>query len=91
MNVSRRIFLSRSSIGIALAGALALVPGLGAMLKLPAQRAALGQPLAISEPLVAHVRDLTNGEISLMVGTNQVIHRDVELAARLYAAARQSR
>jgi hypothetical protein len=90
MNVSRRIFLSRSSIGIALAGAIALVPGLSAIFKLPAHPVAFGPQLATAEPLVAHVRDLTSGEISLMFGTTQVIRRDVELAARLYAAARQS-
>jgi len=36
MNTSRRAFLSRGSLGLALAGAAALVPGLSAVLKLPA-------------------------------------------------------
>jgi len=89
-DVSRRRFLTRSSLGVAFAGALAVVPGLATTLKLPFS-AYKGPASAITEPLVAHVRDLTSGEISLLVGTDQVIHRDAELAARLYAAARPSK
>ncbi len=36
MNVSRRAFLSRSSLGVALAAAAAVVPALSTVLKLPA-------------------------------------------------------
>ena len=88
-DVSRRRFLTRGSIGVAVAGALAVVPGIAAILKLPARPLARGAQ-SMTEPLVAHVRDLASGEISLLVGTDQVIHRDVDLAARLYAAARRT-
>jgi hypothetical protein len=87
MNVSRRAFLSRGSLGVALAGAAAAVPGLGAVLKLPAPPSAVPPLPATAEPLVAHVRDLASGEVSLMVGTDHVVLRDASLAARLYGAA----
>lgn len=86
--VSRRRFLVHGSIGAALAGALAALPGLGAALKLPAA-ARRGAGASAAEPLIAHVRDLNTGEISLMVGEKHVIQRDAELAARLYDAAQQ--
>jgi hypothetical protein len=87
MNVSRRAFLSRGSLGVALAGAAAVVPGLSAVLKVPGPSlAAPALPVTV-EPLVAHVRDLASGEVSLMVGTEHVVLRDANLAARLYGAA----
>jgi hypothetical protein len=89
-DLSRRRFLG-SSFGVAVVGAITLVPGLASVLKLPATPAAAGltQP-GLSGPLVAHVRDLGSGEISLLMGTQHVIHRDRQLAARLYAAAQQA-
>ena len=84
--VSRRRFLTHGSIGVALAGVLAAVPGLGAVLRTPVS---VPTGANMAEPLIAHVRDLNSGEISLMVGTKHVIQRDVDLAARLYNAARQ--
>lgn len=89
-DLTRRGFLTRGSIGVALAGTLALVPGL-------ATARALGTAPGSdtrswnNEPLVAHVRNLASGEIALLVGTEQIIIRDRDLAVRLYAAARPSR
>jgi hypothetical protein len=88
-DLSRRRFLTHSSIGVAFAGALAVLPGLATAFKPPASTLGIGT--ASTEPLVAHVRDLASGEVSLLVGTEQVITRDRDLAARLYAAARRSR
>lgn len=45
------------------------------------------QPAAFSGPVVAHVRDLSTGEIALMVGEREFIYRDPELVARLLNAA----
>ncbi len=87
MNASRRAFLTRGSLGVALAGAAAVVPGLSAVLKLPAPSFAAPELPATAKPLVAHVRDLASGEVSLMVGTDHVVLRDANLAARLYGAA----
>lgn len=87
-DLSRRGFL-HSSFGVAMVGAIAVVPGLTTVLKLSGPVA--GRVDAkLAGPLVAHVRDLASGEISLLVGTNQVVHRDRELAARLYAAAQRA-
>jgi hypothetical protein len=90
-DLSRRRFLTHGSLGVAFAGVLALVPGLSAVFRVPAPAIAAGAQPALAGPLVAHVRDLTSGEILLLVGTEQVIHRDRDLAARLYAAARRVR
>ena len=87
VNVSRRAFLSRASLGVVLAGAAAAVPGLGAVVRLPAAPATTPDLPLVAEPLVAHVRDLASGELSLMVGSDHVVLRDANLAARLYGAA----
>ena len=89
-NLSRRRFLTHSSLGVAFVGAVAAVPGLSAVLKLPAPATPIGSQPALAGPLVAHVRDLASGEVSIMVGTREVIERDRDLATRLYAAARRA-
>lgn len=91
--LTRRNFITRTSIGVAggvLAGALAAeVPGLVAG---PEQMAGRSLPSgsAATEPLIAHVRNVSRGEIALMVGTREVIYKDRELAARLVVAAQQT-
>lgn len=89
MTLTRRTFLSRGSIGVAIAGGLALVPVVSSLLKTQSRSAAIPLPSGSAEPLVAHVRDLPRGEISLLVGTDNVVIHDIDLAARLYAAARR--
>ncbi len=42
----------------------------------------------LSEPLVAHVRDLSTGEISVFNGTQEVVVRNPQLANQLARAAR---
>ncbi len=87
--LTRRRFLTHTSIGAALAGAVAIVPGLTTAFKLTGPTATLHPEAGLSEPLVAHVRDLASGEIALLVGTTEVVYRDRDLARRLYAAARR--
>lgn len=88
MNVSRRAFLSRGSLGVVVAGAAAFVPVLGPALKNSMTASMTPADMqAITEPLVAHVRDTRTGEISLMVGGDHVVVRDVDLAGRLHGAA----
>jgi hypothetical protein len=41
----------------------------------------------MSEPLVAHVRDLASGEIGLYSGTREVTFHDTGLANRLFNAS----
>jgi hypothetical protein len=86
-DLTRRKFLKRGSLGMAVAGALAVVPGVAAIRKLsPAPVPVL--PSGMTEPLVAHVRDLESGEVALLVGVDRIVVRDRDLATRLYLAAR---
>ncbi len=97
MAVSRRTFLGRGSLAVAAAGVLSTVPGLSGLLgaaetEAPAADASVVGADAgaanLSEPLVAHVRDLSTGEISLFNGTQEVIVRNPQLANQLARAAR---
>jgi hypothetical protein len=84
-DLTRRRFLTHSSIGVAFAGALALVPGVSAALKLPTATPKVG--LKADGPVIAHVRDVATGEIAFLVGTERFIIRDRELAVRMHSAA----
>ncbi len=91
--LTRRTFLRRTSIGVAggvLAGGLATtVPRLGSTSDhMPGTR--LPEGADATQPLIAHVRSVSKGEISLMVGMREVIYRDRELAARLMVAAHKT-
>ena len=97
--VSRRTFLGRGSMAVAAAGVLSSIPGLSGLLsageaEAPAADGAIAGAGAdvgaadLSEPLVAHVRDLSTGEISLFNGTREVIVRNPQLASQLARAAR---
>ncbi len=96
--VSRRIFLLRSSIGAAAAGVAASVPGLASVIGGPVtSEAPVAEDLvpagdaetaAISEPLVAHVKDLSTGEISVFSGTREVVTHDPQMANRLLRVLR---
>ena len=87
-DLTRRRFLTRSSIGVVFAGGLALVPGIATAMKLQlaAPKAGPGRAIA-SGPFIAHVRDLATGEIAFLVGSERFIIRDRELAVRLHSAA----
>ena len=93
--VSRRTFLGRGSLAVAAAGVLSSVPGLSGLLgaaetEAPAADATVAGADAgaanLAEPLVAHVRDMSTGEISVFNGTREVILRDPQLAGRLARA-----
>ena len=95
--VTRRTFLGRGSMAVAAAGVLSSVPGLSSLLsageaEAPAADASIAGADAgaanLSEPLVAHVRDLSTGEISLFNGTREIIVRNPQLASQLARAAR---
>jgi hypothetical protein len=96
---SRRFFLKSSSAAVLAAGAVSAIPGLPAALgaletQAPAdtgagEAAVTGSENAVlSEPLVAHVRDLATGEIGLFSGTREITVLDPQLAARLLHAAK---
>jgi hypothetical protein len=95
--LSRRSFLGRSSLALAAGGIATTFPGLGSILEAaPADApevegaASEGEVAAadLSSPMIAHVRDLRTGEISLYQGETEVSFKDPGLAARLYRASR---
>jgi len=96
--VTRRSFLRNSGLAMAAAGVMSQVPLLGNLVTAgeadapaatDAATAVTGDgTAALTEPLVAHVRDLSTGEIGIFNGTREVIYHDPQLAARLFRAAR---
>jgi hypothetical protein len=92
-NVSRRGLLRNGSlavVGAGLAGALVTrAPEASAAERSPAaapESAALPAGTSLDGPLVAHVKDLSTGEIGVYLGTTEVTVRDPHLAAKLYRA-----
>ena len=88
--MDRRSFLARGSMMVAAAGAVAAVPGVADELVAGETDVAAieGEAGALTEPLVAHVRDLATGEIGVFTGTREVVLRDPGLASRLFHASR---
>ena len=98
--ISRRMFLRGSSAAVVAAGAISSIPALPALVgavesQAPADagtaESALSEAEAsdlAGEPLVAHVRDVTTGEIGLFAGTREVTILNPKLAASLLRALR---
>jgi len=95
--LSRRSFLTRGSMVLAVGSVAAAVPGLTSVLETaeadaPEIGGLAGEGEAatanLSGPLVAHVTDLRAGEISFYEGERQVVYKNADLAARLYRASR---
>jgi hypothetical protein len=93
--LSRRSFITRGSVAVAAAGMVATVPGLSSALAIGSSEAPAAEPAiadatagTMAEPLVAHVRDLASGEISVFSGTQEVVFHDQGLAHRLFNASR---
>jgi hypothetical protein len=94
-NVSRRGLLRNGSltvVGIGLVGAVPAglapkAPDASAADRSPAsESSALPTGASLDSPLVAHVKDLSTGEIGVYMGTSEVTFRDPHLAAKLYRA-----
>jgi hypothetical protein len=96
-HVSRRSFLRNSGAAVAAAGVMSQVPFLGSLVTAgeadapaatDAAVAGTGEGTAtLTEPLVAHIRDLSTGEIGIFNGTREVVTHDPQLAARLFRAS----
>jgi hypothetical protein len=95
--LSRRSFLTRGSLLVAVGSVVTAVPGLGSVLQAGEEEApelsgaasegsATGAEL--TAPLVAHIKDLQTGEISIYQGEQQFTYKDPGLAARIYQASR---
>jgi hypothetical protein len=95
--MSRRAFLVRGSLATAAVGVAGSVPGLGSLLTTGASDAPEVEPEvagagedagAVASPLLAHVKDLATGEISLFQGEQEVVVRNPALARQLFSALR---
>ncbi len=87
--VSRRTFIKQVSVGaagVAAVGALGM-PQAGAHTP---SRARADESAADTgaEPVMAFVRDRKRGEVTLLVGHREIVHRDPELVRRMLRAAR---
>jgi hypothetical protein len=84
---SRRNFLRHASIGTAVVGATVLAPMAAArdtataQTRTPAPAPASGP--VHQGPLVAYVKNAHTGEIAVMAGEHEILHRDPKLAAHL--------
>ncbi len=96
-NLSRRSFLRTGTLAAAAVGVAGSVPGLSGLLAGSASEAPAIESAAtqgetelgsLSQPLLAHVKDLSTGEISFFHGESEVVVRDPALARRLFSAAR---
>lgn len=94
--VTRRAFLRGTTLTAAAVGVAGGVPGLSGILAAgsadePAvQEGAAGVETdiaGIGSPVIAHIRDISTGEISVFQGEREVIIRDSSLARRLASAA----
>jgi hypothetical protein len=95
--VDRRKFLKQAGVATAAGGAAVVMPasfagflGGGAAGATPVSHTAgpdLPSGANLDQPVVAYLRDLKTGEISLFKGDRHVSIRDKHLAARLFNAA----
>jgi hypothetical protein len=95
---SRRTFLRRGTLAAAAVGVVGSVPGLSGLLlggaaEAPAAESAAteaeGDVGPMTEPLLAHVKDLGTGEISLFQGERETVIRSPALARQLLSAVRR--
>ncbi len=89
--LTRRGFIGQTTASVATIGILATVPTLAAtpeMTDAVTSDAAAAElsSASFAEPLVAHVSDLASGEVTIMVGTREVLLRDTDLVMRLLKA-----
>ena len=98
MGLSRRMFLTRGSMAVAMAGVASSLPLLAevgsgppaseAASEVAATASELPEGSQMAEDLVAHVRDLGTGEINLFFGERQITLNDPGLARALFQATR---
>jgi len=95
--LSRRNFLRRGTFTAAAVAVASSVPGISTLVAstaadVPAVDTGVGdaesESGALTEPLIAQVKDLNTGEISLFQGEREVVVRSPALARTLMSAAR---
>ena len=88
VDVSRRGFLGQAAVatGIGVAGGLGLHKLMAAP---PSGNTPMSMDgVSLAGPMVLHVRDLVSGEVSMMVGAQELVYRDPELVSRLLETAK---
>ena len=85
---SRRNFLKRSSVVVAAAGVAAAAPASAARALAGDDDASLPDDKSVDIPVVAHVRDVRKGVVSLYTGEREIRIKNKRLAALLYNATR---
>jgi len=95
--LSRRTFLRRGTFTAAAVAVAGSIPGVSTLVASTTTEApavdtgltdAASDGSSLSEPLVAQVKDLSTGEISLFQGEREVVVRSPALARGLVSAAR---
>lgn len=84
--LTRRRFLRNTSVGAAAVGLLPAASGLVAAEQSPAASEVAQEAPALTENLVALIHTAAQGELTLFVGTREIVVRDTELIARLARA-----
>jgi hypothetical protein len=90
---TRRSFIKGGSAAIAAAVAAPAMPALLATAGADApeaesEAAGIAQSsTGAAGPVIAQLKDLASGEISIYTGTQEIVYRDPEMAARLARAA----
>jgi hypothetical protein len=95
--LSRRSFLQRGTLTATTVAVASSIPGISALVATTAESPTVDSEVsdaadesgALTEPLVAHVKDLSTGEISLYQGEREVVVRSPALARSLMSAARK--
>lgn len=94
-DLSRRRFIAGTALSVA-AGAAA-ASGIGAAAAVPQLLAGVGRATPdapdltpLGTDVVAHLRNASTGEVSLMVGDRELVYKDAQLAARLLQGARRA-
>jgi hypothetical protein len=85
-DLNRRSFLKQTSVGAATLGLLSSVPALAVISESPHAIPEVADT-TVNGPLVAHVSDVTTGEVALLLGSREITFRDPQLVARLIKAA----
>ena len=87
--LSRRTFLARTAVtAAAVTGGAVTLAGIGApALVGAAPRSRSPMPIR-GDVLAAHVRNISTGEVAVLMGTREVVYRDRTLVAQLLAAVR---
>jgi hypothetical protein len=88
--VTRRTFIkqvSAGAAGVAAVGAIGM-PSAGARTRSASAAPHEAVDDTGTEPVVAFVRDRKKGEVTLLVGHREIVHRDPELVRRLLHAAK---